>query len=246
MTAPMQALEVGANPVDDGALADGRQAVAERRVLSLCDRSGVMVRPWLEAGWSATIVDIQHGRNGLITREDRLTKVGADVREWVPLDEFDVVFAFPPCTHLAASGARWFQEKGLAALIESLQLVEACRRICESLTTCWMLENPHGTLSTYWRKPDYTFDPCDFGGYLDGGGDRYTKRTNLWCGPGFTMPAVRRVEPVEGSRMHFVPPGPERANLRSVTPEGFARAVFEANRHGQAEDLLTPFRTEAS
>lgn len=215
-----------------------------KAVLSLCDRSGVMVKPWLEAGFDAYIVDIQHRSAGPQYVEHVgngfLTRVGADVRDFEPPDaDYAAVFAFPPCTHLAVSGARWFQEKGLSALIESLQLVEACRRIAESLTTCWMLENPHGTLSTYWRKPDYTFDPCDFGGYLDGGGDRYTKRTNIWCGPGFTMPAHRRVEPVEGSKMHFLPPTPDRADLRSVTPEGFARAVFEANRYGP-DDLLCP------
>ena len=220
-------------------------------VLSLCDRSGVMVRPWLEAGFDAYIVDLQHspGPSRSLPTEDghgSLTRVGADVRAyWPPERKFSAVFAFPPCTHLAASGARWFQEKGLGALIEALTLVEACRRICESLTTCWMLENPHGTLSTYWRKPDYTFDPCDFGGYLDGGGDRYTKRTNLWCGPGFTMPPLRRVEPVEGSKMHFVAPGPERANIRSVTPEGFARAVFEHNFRGPRPHLFSEVENSA-
>ena len=31
------------------------------------------------------------------------------------------------------------------------------------------------------------------------------------------------------NRIHFASPGPERANFRSATPMGFARAVFEAN-----------------
>jgi hypothetical protein len=29
--------------------------------------------------------------------------------------------------------------------------------------------------------------------------------------------------------MHFVPPSSERAAIRSVTPDGFAKAFFEAN-----------------
>lgn len=29
-------------------------------VLSLCDRTGVMVQPWIEAGYKALIVDMQH------------------------------------------------------------------------------------------------------------------------------------------------------------------------------------------
>lgn len=43
------------------------------------------------------------------------------------------------------------------------------------------------------------------------------------------MPAKRPVDPVDGSRMHLLPPSEERANLRSATPTGFAKAVFEAN-----------------
>lgn len=30
-------------------------------------------------------------------------------------------------------------------------------------------------------------------------------------------------------RIHKCPPGPDRHNIRSATPAGFARAVFEAN-----------------
>lgn len=92
-----------------------------------------------------------------------------------------------------------------------------------------MLEQPMTTLSTYWRSPDYSFDPCDFGLYCNPPTDFYTKRTNLWTGGGFVMPPFRGVEPTEGSRMHLMPPGEDRANLRSETPRGFAQAVFEAN-----------------
>jgi hypothetical protein len=116
------------------------------------------------------------------------------------------VFAFPPCTHLAASGARWFGDKGLSALRDSISLVEACRRICEWSGAPYCIENPIGTLSTYWRKPDYIFDPCDYGAYLTPPSDAYTKKTCLWTGGGFVMPEKRPVAPTEGSRMHKLPP----------------------------------------
>lgn len=198
------------------------------RVLSLFDKSGVMVKPWLEAGYACTIVDIQHepgeGVNG------RLTTVGADLSVWLPpLDDYEIVFAFPPCTHLANSGARWFKDKGLGKLIEGLQLVEAARRICEWAGAPYLIENPVGQLSTYWRKPDHTFDPCDYGGYLPNGGDRYTKKTCLWVGNGFVMPEKRPVETEGNNPIHWAAPGPDRANVRSQTPEGFACAVFAAN-----------------
>lgn len=208
-------------------------------VLSLCDRTGVMVQPWREAGYRCMIVDTQHPRGE--TTDGLLTRVGADVTTWLPpLTEYAAAFAFPPCTHLAKSGARWWRDKGLAALIEGLQVVEACRRICEWTGAPWMLENPSGAISSHWRKPDHTFDPCHYGGYLEPPGDAYTKLTCLWAGGGFVMPEKRPVEPTEGSRMHLVGPGPRRSDIRSVTPEGFARAVFEANGPaGMATRLLS-------
>jgi hypothetical protein len=202
------------------------------RVLSLCDRTGVMVQPWLEAGFDCTIVDLQHEDTGGFPSDGRgaLRKVGADVRTWLPpLDNYGIVFAFPPCTHLAGSGARWWQDKGLSSLIEGLELVEACRRICEWTGAPWMLENPIGSLSSWWREPDWRFDPYEYAGYPGGEDDTYTKRTCLWVGNGFRIPPTRPLEAVDGSKFHLLSPSPERADLRSVTPAGFARAVFEAN-----------------
>jgi len=201
-------------------------------VLSLCDLSGNMVRPWAAAGFQCVCVDIQHPvLPGDVDRSTpNIARISADVRTWKPWNWKPlIVFAFPPCTHLAASGARWWKGKGLGTLIEALTLVERCREICEASGCPWMLENPTGSLSTYWRHPDWSFDPCDYGGYLDPPGDAYTKRTCLWVGGGFRMPPKRPVYPTEGSLMHRVSPSVERANIRSRTPMGFARAVFEAN-----------------
>ncbi len=93
----------------------------------------------------------------------------------------------------------------------------------------WLIENPVGVLSSYWRKPDHTFDPCDFGGYLDPPGDAWTKKTCLWTGGGFRMPGKKRVEPVNLDYIHNMSPSGDRGDLRSITPEGFAIAVMLAN-----------------
>lgn len=210
--------------------------MAEGHVLSLCDRTGTMVAPWVEAGYRATIVDLQHPAGS--HTDGLLTTVGADILTWLPpLDTYTAVFAFPPCTHLAVSGARWFRDKGLGALIEGLTLVKRCIELAEWTGAPWMIENPASTLSTYWREPDFTFNPSDYGGYV-GGRDAYTKLTCIWAGAGFVMPDMRPVEPVEGSKMHRLPPSAERANLRSATPEGFARAVYLANAKEVRPDLL--------
>lgn len=194
------------------------------RVVSLCDKTGNMVRPWAEAGYDCLCIDTQHS-----IRADRvvggITYRWADVRSLTPADLGApvIVFAFPPCTHLAVSGARDFQKKGLRQFIDALELAEACRLLCEFSGGAWMIENPVSRLSSSWRKPDHMFDPCDYG-------DPYTKRTCLWTGGGgFVMPTKNRVEPTKENHIWHMSPGPERANRRSETPMGFANAVFQAN-----------------
>ena len=180
-------------------------------VISLFDHSTNMVAPWANAGFLCYCVDGRHppGEH----REGNIVRVGADVREWLPpFAPIAAVFAFPPCTHVAVSGARWFQDKGIGWT-----------------GAPYVIKNPVSTISSYWRKPDFTFDPCDYGGYLKPPGDAYTKRTCLWTGNGFVMPKMNRVPPREGSRMHLLAPSGNRAALRSVTPKGFAKAAFEAN-----------------
>lgn len=197
-------------------------------VLSLCDRTGNMVAPWIEAGYEAITVDLQESP----TANPRRHHFVADVTRWrYPLSfgQPAIVFAFPPCTHLAVSGARWFKDKGLRALIDALSIVEACRDLCESTGSPWMLENPVSTIASYWRKPDYTFHPYDFTSFELA--DHYTKKTCLWTGGGFVMPRPAPAEIARGpdDRIHKAPPGDERADFRSATPMGFARAVFFAN-----------------
>ncbi len=202
------------------------------RILSLCDRTGNMVRPWLEAGHEAVTVDLQPAA----WAHSRRTHLKADVRQvgHLSLGRFDFVAAFPPCTHLASSGARWFRDKGLGKLIEALEIVEACRVICEKSGAPYMIENPVGTLATYWREPDYTFHPVHYAGYGDEA-DEYTKKTCLWTGNGFVMPPRKPGEPTLGSLMHRLPPSEDRADLRSATPMGFARAVFLFNAASHVE-----------
>ena len=116
--------------------------------------------------------------------------------------------------------------------IEALQIVEACREICEASGVPWMIENPVGSLATYWRDPDHKFHPVHYSGYApEPEADQYTKKTCLWTGGGFIMPDRKPGEPTLGSMMHRLPPSDDRADIRSATPLGFAYAVFEANRH---------------
>ena len=202
--------------------------MVQRIIISLFDYTGIMVAPWAAAGFLCYCVDLQHPAGEI--REGNIVRVGADVREWLPpYAPVKILFAFPPCTDVAVSGARWFQDKGLGSVIEALRFFEATVRLAEWTQAPYMIENPVSTVSSYWRKPDYTFDPCDYGGYLNPSGDHYRKKTCLWTGRGFVMPRAKFVMPVEGSRMLRFPPSKHRGALRSATPEGLAKAVFEAN-----------------
>ena len=61
--------------------------------------------------------------------------------------------------------------------------------------------------------------------------DGYHKSTCLWTGGGFVMPDRKPIPFNKFPNMiHHASPGPERADIRSVTPMGFAYAVYNANR----------------
>ena len=201
-------------------------------VLSLCDRTGQMVQPWLEAGYEAVTVDKQDCVNPHPSRAHYTQDV---VELWhsgvFRPDDMVAVFAFPPCTHVAVSGARHFKTKGLPKLIEALEILNACREICEASGAPFMIENPVSVFSSYWRKPDHIFNPYDYPAFELG--DHYTKKTCLWTGGGFVMPkpcpdaSLANIKPDD--RIHKAAPSADRGDIRSVTPMGFARAVFYAN-----------------
>ena len=206
--------------------------------VSLFDYTGNMLLPWLEAGYECHIFDIQHPP-GHSVREDGFHTHGVDLRhlEWgeiLKLQDKEVSFlsCFPPCTSLSISGARWFKGKGLRALEESIAYFATSAELADSLGCPYMIENPMSTISTYWREPDHKFHPCHYSGYV-GGDENYTKQTWLWTGGGFVMPPKQMSDDLfdepDRNYIHFQPPGEERANIRSATPMGFARAVFQEN-----------------
>ena len=188
-----------------------------------------MVEPWARAGYECYAVDIEvDERTETYDSGGSITYVQADVREWLPpRAEYAAVFAFPPCTNLAVSGARWFTDKGLSGLSNGIELVERARYIAEWADAPYMIENPVSTLSTYWRKPDYTFHPYEYDGFTSKD-EKYSKKTCLWTGNGFCMPDTDAAEEYD-DRIHQMPPSEDRSEKRSVTPTGFARAVYEAN-----------------
>jgi hypothetical protein len=207
-------------------------------VISLCDKTGNMVRPWAEAGFECWCVDVQHS-----IRRDRTEPVGAglihyvwgDARSWCPpsgvIKRLRVMFGFPPCTELTCTGARDFQKKRGWMLADAVQLFDSCIMACEFSGAPFMVENPaRSRLNTHRRAPDYKFHPWEYAGYLpDIETDNTTKETGLWIGNGFLIPP-RKPAPFPHRHDCFeAPPSDDRADTRSITPMGFAMAVFQAN-----------------
>lgn len=201
------------------------------KAISLFDYTGNMLKPWLEAGYECHLIDNQHPK-GHTVRDDGMHLWNIDLRLPLPAlfaDGVAFVSAFPPCTDVAVSGARWFKGKGLRALQEAIACFATAAEFCEAVGAPYVIENPVSTISTYWRKPDHTFHPHEFTELEPS--DNYTKKTCLWVGNGFVMPLAQKslsLSPPD-NRIHACPPSEDRAAQRSETPMGFSRAVFEAN-----------------
>ena len=129
--------------------------------------------------------------------------------------KWDLIVAFPPCTNLSVSGARYFEQKRKDGRQQHsidffMKFVNAD---CEKIA----IENPIGIMSTHYRKPDQIIQPWMFG-------HGETKATCLWLK---NLPKLEPTDIVDGreQRIWKMPPGPKRAKERSKTYEGVAKAM---------------------
>ncbi len=201
---------------------------SEKIILDLCGGTGAWSRPYKEAGYDVRLVTLPE----------------YDVRYYQPPKHVYGILAAPPCTDFCISGVRWWVEKDRTrGLLLALSVVAARLRIIDQCKPqFWALENPVGRLPRYIGKYEYTFQPYEYG-------DPWTKRTCIWGkhNPPIKAPVTPVGKWVGGSAsghegivdnphflppdwIHKLPPGANRSELRSITPSGFARAFFEANR----------------
>lgn len=181
------------------------------KILVGCEESQVVCKAFRERGHEAYSCDTSQCSGG--HPEWHLQRDVAPLvsRGW------DMVIAFPPCTHLASSGARWFKQKRAdgrqQAAVDFFMLFANCG--CERIA----IENPIGIMSTVWRKPDQIIQPWQFG-------HGETKATCLWLRG---VPKLVPTDVVKGreGRIWKMPPGPKRSRLRSKTYTGIAQAMAE-------------------
>ena len=193
---------------------------APLRVLIACEYSGAVRDAFTALGHDAMSCDI-------LETEAPGQHYKGDVRDVLHYP-WDLMIAFPPCTHLSVSGARHHAAKRQdgrqqAAVSFFMQLARApIKRIA--------IENPVGIMSRLWRKPDQIIQPWQFG-------HGETKATCLWLNG--LMP-LRPTEIVEGreNKIWKMPPSAERGKLRSLTYPGVAQAMA-AQWGGWAQKEMT-------
>lgn len=178
------------------------------RVLVACEFSGVVRDAFTALGHEAWSCDF-------LPSETEGKHFPFDVRQ-VLGQGWDLMIAFPPCTHLCVSGARWFKDKKeeqdeAADFFMMLANESSIPRIA--------IENPIGVMSTRWRKPDQIIQPWQFG-------HGETKATCLWLKG---LPKLLPTKIVDGreARIHKMPPSNDRGKERSRTLPGIAEAMAE-------------------
>jgi len=177
------------------------------KVLVACEFSGIVREAFRAKGHDAWSCD-------LLPTEIPGQHIQGDIL-LVLNDNWDMMIAHPPCTHLAVSGARWFkfkkQEQAEALEFVGLLLNADIEKIA--------LENPVSIISTYYRKPEQIIQPWQFG-------HGETKTTCLWLK---NLPLLKPTSVVEGREQKIwrMPPSKDRGKLRSITYPGIAKAMAD-------------------
>jgi len=187
------------------------------KILVACEESQVVALAFRSRGHEAYSCDVLPPSGGYVQYHfqcDVLTMLGS---------EWDMLIAFPPCTHLAVSGARWFPEKRKDG--RQQEAIDFFMQLANAPIEKIAIENPVGIMSTIWRKPDQIIQPWQFG-------HGEVKATCLWLKG---LPLLKPTRIVDGreQRIWRMAPGPDRARLRSKTFSGVAEGM--ADRWGNAD-----------
>ena len=177
------------------------------RVLIACEYSGTVRDAFLAAGHQALSCD-------LLPTETPGPHYQGDVRDILE-DDWDLMIAHPPCTHLSVSGARHFAAKKASGVQD--EALEFVRVLLNAPIARIALENPVSIISSRIRKPNQIIQPWQFG-------HGETKATCLWLK---RLPPLTPTNVVDGreARVHRMAPGPNRWKERSRTYAGIAAAM---------------------
>lgn len=182
-------------------------------VLIGCEFSGVVREAFRSRGHNAWSNDILPAADG------SQYHIQGDVFDALKQEKWDLAIFHPPCTCLAVSGARWWNEEGKQA--QQCGAIGFFTKLANTKVPRWAIENPIGIMSTLYRKPDQIIQPWQFG-------HGEVKATCLWTKG---LPKLVPTHVVEGRvpRVHHESPGVKngltRAQRRSITYLGIADAM---------------------
>ena len=132
--------------------------------LVACEESQEVTEQLILMGHNAMSCDLEYpGAKGLPHYQ-------GDVMDIIN-DGFDCMIAFPPCTHLAVSGAKHFEQKRKDG--RQQQGIDFFMKMVNAPIKHIAIENPIGIMSSIYRKPDQIIQPYYFG-------DEAQKTTCLW------------------------------------------------------------------
>jgi len=135
------------------------------KILVACEESQAVTKYLRKLGheaFSCDILDCSGGHPEWHIKDDVFKVIKKD---------WDMMIAFPPCTHLATSGARHFAKK--IADGRQQQGIDFFMELINAPIQRIAVENPIGIMSTKYRKPDQIIQPWQFG-------DKAQKSTCLW------------------------------------------------------------------
>jgi len=190
------------------------------KVLVACEYSGIVRDAFLAIGHNAWSCDI-------LPTESKGNHIQDDVLKHLN-EDWDLMVAHPPCTHLSVSGARWFTEgkKPISLRVDALEFV---KKLMDAPINKIAIENPVSVISSHIRKPNQIIQPYQFGHSV-------SKKTCLWLK---NLPILKHTKVVEpemvtlpnGKRMSkfhydtFRLPSKIRGKARSIFYKGIAEAM---------------------
>ena len=136
-----------------------------KRVLIACEESQAVCVEFRKLGieaFSCDVLPCSGGRQEWHIQGDVIEQLN---KGW------DMMIAFPPCTHLCVSGAVWFEEKIKDG--RQQQGIDFFMTIINAPIHRVAVENPVGIMSNVYKKPNQKIHPYYFG-------DEFQKNTCLW------------------------------------------------------------------
>lgn len=175
------------------------------KILIACEFSGIVRESFNKLGHNVYSCDLLESEiPGKHIKDDVLNHLN---------ENWDLMIAFPPCTHLAVSGARWFKYK----VNEQKNAISFFMSLINAPIKKIAIENPISIMSSVYRKPDQIIQPWQFG-------HGETKSTCLWLK---NLPKLKPTKIVNEKypRIHMEPPSLNRWKNRSRTYHGIADAM---------------------